>query len=289
MEREFTGLPPELRPMQPGMEILRLAALLAERETLDEDDIDFGLEDMEIAALDLVQPSEIWPELERGLMGRMPSAMVRALQRCGALQIILPEIAAVFGVPQIADSASEVDIGAHLLRALDEAAHCNAPLEVRYALFTMNVGKSDSPREHLPVHYKHIDRGAPRIKAISARFGVPPPCRDLALLALAECERIHRVSAVRAGPVAALLDRVGAFTNPTRFGLLMMVTSCDYRAYGGQSEDEAYPKAELIDTALKVCAELDADDFEGAAADDVLEARALAIAQAFRSQRWSSE
>jgi tRNA nucleotidyltransferase (CCA-adding enzyme) len=118
---------------------------------------------------------------------------------------------------------------------------------------------------------------------------VPKPCLELALLALAECERIHRVSEVRAGPVAALLDRVGAFDNPARFKLLMTVSSCDYLAYG-KRPGKLYPKATLLEAALKVCTELGEAEFAGeSAADDVQAARAVAIAQAFRSQRWSSE
>jgi tRNA nucleotidyltransferase (CCA-adding enzyme) len=289
MDRKSAALPPELQPLQPGLEILRLAALMAEQEVCGADDRDAGLEDADADALRRVDPAEMWPELARGLMSRAPSVMIRSLRDCGALKIVLPEVGALFGVPQIADAPSEVDIGEHLLAALDEAARCKAPLEVRFALLVMNVGKSDSPREHLPVHYRHIERGQPRIEAISARFGVPEPCRELALLALAECERIHRVSEVRAGPVAALLDRLGAFDNPERFKLLMTVSSCDYRAYGKRS-GEAYPKAVLLDAALKVCAGLDKAGFEGeSAADDVQAARAVAIAQAFRSQRWSSE
>ena len=79
----------------------------------------------------------------------------------------------------------------------------------------MNVGKADSPREHLPVHYKHVERGGPRIEELCARFGAPAECRDLALLALAECERVHRVSKMRAGPVALMLERLGAFGTPS--------------------------------------------------------------------------
>jgi len=289
MDRKSAALPPELLPMQPGLEILHLAALVAEQEMLGEDDRDAGLKDVDTVALHRIDPAEMWPEIARGLMSRAPSVMIRSLRGCGALKIVLPEISALFGVPQLADSPAEVDIGEHLMAALDEAARCKAPLEVRFAILTMNVGKADSPREHLPVHYRHIERGHPRIEAISARFAVPAVCRELALLALSECERIHRVSEVRAGPVAALLDRLGAFGNPARFKLLMAVSSCDYRAYG-QRSGEVYPKAALLDTALKVCVDVDEAEFEGeSAADDVQVARAVAIAQAFRSQRWSSE
>jgi tRNA nucleotidyltransferase (CCA-adding enzyme) len=289
MDRKLTALPPDLLPLHPGLEILRLAALVADREPLADDEIDVGFDQADPSALQLADPSEMWPEIARGLMARAPSIMVRSLRECGALEVALPEVAALFGVPQIAGEPAEVDIGEHLLNALDEAARCKAPLEVRFALLTMNVGKADSPREHLPVHYRHIERGRPRIDAMCERFGVSDPCHDLALLALAECERIHRVSAVRAGPVAALLDRAGAFTNPARFKLLMTVSTCDYLAYGSRL-GEAYPKAALLDTALRVCAEVDAGEFQGeGAASEMQAVRAVAIARAFRSQRWSGE
>jgi tRNA nucleotidyltransferase (CCA-adding enzyme) len=157
----------------------------------------------------------------------------------------------------------------------------------------MNAGNADSPPEHLPVHYRHIERGRPRIEAICNRFGVPYICRDLALLALAECERVHRVSEVRAGPVALMLERLGAFDAPDLFKQLMSVCACDYRAYGDRSGQD-YPKAALLETALRACAEVDASEFAADlstadAVDAAQTARTAAIARAFRSQRWSDE
>jgi tRNA nucleotidyltransferase (CCA-adding enzyme) len=287
MDRKRTSLPSDLMPMHPGLEVLRFAALLADGDALDEDALDVMFEQMETGAVASAAPSDMWHELARGLMSRSPVTLIRALRECGVLEIVLPEVASLFGVPQIADDPSEVDLGEHLLKALTEAARCSAPLEVRFALLTMNVGKADSPREHLPVHYRHIERGRPRIESMCERFSVPEPCRELALLALAECERVHRVSEVRAGPVAAMLDRLEAFNNPALFKLLMTVCSCDYFAYGRRPE-ATYPKAELLDTALKACTDLGE---RGAVetTDDVQTARAVAIAQAFRSQRWSSD
>jgi tRNA nucleotidyltransferase (CCA-adding enzyme) len=294
MARKLTPFPADLVQTHPGLGILRLAALLAEgNDALDEDALDAMFEQVEAGELVDTAPAEMWPELVRGLMASSPTKMIQALRQCGALQEVLPEVAALFGVPQIADDPAEVDLGDHLLNSLAEAAECDAPLAVRFSLLVMNVGKADSPREHLPVHYRHIERRRPRIDAICSRFEVPADCRDLALLALAECERVHRVSEVRAGPVALMLDRLGAFAAPDLFKRLMMVCACDYRAYGGRSGQD-YPKATLLDTALRACAEVVETEFaddESAAKslDSVQTAREVAIAQAFRSQRWSDE
>ncbi len=235
----------------------------------------------QVDTLTAVDAKDAWMELQRGLMARKPSTMFRVLYACGALQRILPEVADIFGVPQIADDPPQVDIGQHMLLALDEAANCMAPLPVRFAIMVMNVGKADSPPEHLPVHYRHADRAKPRIEAICGRFGIPPACRDLAMLALAECERVHRVSEVRAGPVAEMLERLGAFDMPRRFMQMMTLCACDYRAYPRRTGQD-YAKAGLLLIALKAC-----QNITGLEADALRQARAVAIAAAFGSERWS--
>ncbi|MBZ0091289.1 MAG: tRNA nucleotidyltransferase, partial [Sulfuricellaceae bacterium] len=278
----------------PALSILRLAALSADPDgTPDDETLDLMFDQVETGALAGLAPAEVWPELVRGLMAQAPSNMFRALYACGALAEVLPEVAALFGVPQIAGDPPQVDIGRHLLRVLDETARCGAPLPVRFAALAMNVGKSVSPPEHLPIHYRHVERGRPRIEALCRRFGLAADCRDLALLALVECERVHRVSEIRAGPVAAMLERLGAFDQPERFGQLMTLCACDYRAYPGHAAQD-YPKAALLGVALKACAGIDEIRFaEGQsaaeAASALQEARAAAIATAFRSERWSDQ
>jgi len=271
---------PDFGQTDPGLGILRMAALLAETDDdPGEETLNHMAEQVENGGLAGLDAADIWPELHLCLTGPAPGKALRILRICGALQAVLSEVDALFGVPQISEGQSEVDLGAHMLRSLDEAGRIDAPLAVRFALLVMNVGKADSPREHLPLHYKHIDRGGPRIEAIVARFGVPADCLELALLGLSECERVHRASEVRAGPVAQMLERLGAFDAPETFERLMSVCGCDFSAHAGRVGD-AYPKAVLLETARKACAAIE---------PATPEARAEAIAQAFRSQRWSSD
>ena len=269
----------------PALNILRLAALSAgSNRMLDDETQGLMLQQVKTGVLTGTASIEMWPELIPGLMAQTPSNMFSALHNCGALDAVLPEIAALFGVHQIANDPQQVDIGCHMLRVLDEAARCDAPLPVRFAAMVMNIGKSDSPPEHLPVHYRHIERGLIRITRLCERFGVAEDCRDMAIVAIAECERIHRVSEVRAGPVAAMLERLGAFRDTARFGQLMMLCACDYRAYPGY-EGRDYPKSALLEIALKACANIDET---GLTTEALMEARAVAISTAFRSERWSA-
>lgn len=279
--------PPPIQPSDfaqthPGLALLRLAALLAEGSGADEETLDMMFEQMEVGALDGLAPADIWAEFSRGLMGARPGAMVKALRECGVLEQLFPEISAVFGIPQITDTADEIDLGVLLVASLNEAGQRAAPLEARVALLLMHAGKSDSPREHLPVHYRHIERAIPRIAAACDRYDVPERCRDLALLSLHECERVQRASPVRAGPLAAMLDRTGAFRDPELFEALLLVATCDYFGHGDRM-GETHPKVELLRAARDACASIDEG---GRDADDIALARAQAIATAFKSERW---
>jgi tRNA nucleotidyltransferase (CCA-adding enzyme) len=53
--------------------------------------------------VDALVAERVWQELARGLMEAQPSRMFETLRACGALAKILPEVAALWGVPQRAE------------------------------------------------------------------------------------------------------------------------------------------------------------------------------------------
>ncbi len=71
----------------PGLSVLRLAALCAETDgTPDEETLDSMFEPVEAGELSFTAPSTMWPELVRGLMAPSPATMMRVLRECGALR-----------------------------------------------------------------------------------------------------------------------------------------------------------------------------------------------------------
>ena len=67
-------------------------------------------------------PAErIWQEIKKSLNEETPSAFFWTLRECGALQQLLPEIEAYFGVPQTRQWHPEIDTGVHALLAIDNA------------------------------------------------------------------------------------------------------------------------------------------------------------------------
>ena len=115
---------------------------------------------------DALVPERVWQELARGLMAHKPSRMLEVLRSCGALQRLLPEVDKLWGVPQRVEYHPEVDTGIHLMMVLDMAAKLEAPLAVRFACLTHDLGKGTTPVDVLPRHIGHEERSARLLKAV---------------------------------------------------------------------------------------------------------------------------
>src|SRR3546814_18239579 len=64
--------------------------------------------------VDLLVPERVWQELDRALREPRPAAFVQTLRSCGALTRILPEVDALYGVPQRPEYHPEIDTGIHV-------------------------------------------------------------------------------------------------------------------------------------------------------------------------------
>ena len=69
--------------------------------------------------VDHLVAERVWQELAKGLMEARPSRMFDVLRQCGALARLLPEVNALFGVPQRADYHPEVDTGVHTMMVVE--------------------------------------------------------------------------------------------------------------------------------------------------------------------------
>jgi len=106
--------------------ILRLARFLARFTAFSVAPETLALCRTMVAAgeVDALVPERVWQELSRGLMEAAPSRMFRFLRECGALVRLLPEVDALFGVPQRAEYHPEIR---HRRTPDDGARHGRAP------------------------------------------------------------------------------------------------------------------------------------------------------------------
>ena len=186
--------------------------------------------------LDHLVAERVWQELAKGLMEPKPSRMFEVLRECGALRVLLPELDALWGVPQPAAHHPEVDTGVHVMMALDLAAQEGASLEVRFAVLTHDLGKGLTPADVLPAHHGHEAAGVPLVQAVAQRLRVPRHCEDLAVLVTREHTHVHRCKSMRNGSVVSLLERLDAFRRPARLHQVVQACAFDARGRLGLSE-----------------------------------------------------
>ncbi|MBA4112489.1 MAG: multifunctional CCA addition/repair protein [Verminephrobacter sp.] len=191
----------------------------------------------------------VWQELARGLMEEQPSRMFEVLRQCGALKVVLPEVDRLWGVPQRADYHPEIDTGVHLMMVLDMAARLQAPLGVRFACLTHDLGKGTTPQDVLPRHIGHEQRSSKLLKGLCERLRVPTDCRELADVVAREHGNIHRSGDLGAAALVRLLERCDAIRKPTRLDEILLACECDARGRL-HFEESPYPQRARINAAL---------------------------------------
>src|SRR5574340_153216 len=202
-------------------------------------------------------PERVWQELARGLMERKPSRMFEALRSCGALAKILPEVDALFGVPQPEKYHPEIDAGAHAMLAVDCAAAKNRALPVRFAALAHDLGKGATPPEDWPRHLGHEERGAELALALCRRLRIPNDCRDLAILAARYHGLALLAEELRPATLLELLQSTDALRQQDRFEAFLLACEADYCGRPGYAE-RPYPPAPLLRGALRAAQGVDA-------------------------------
>ena len=234
--------------------------------------------------VDALVAERVWQELARGLMEQAPSRFFTTLRECGALQKILPEVEALFGVPQPVQYHPEVDCGVHTMLVLDDAARHGYALEVRFAALTHDLGKGKTPPDILPRHIGHEARSVDLLKVLCERLRVPGECRDLGLLVARHHGNVHRAKQLRADTIVHLLHQCDAWRRPQRFEQILQACASDARGRTGHEHD-AYPQADYLLQALQAAQAVNAGEIaqqetDGATiAERVHHARVAAVEQ----------
>ena len=206
-------------------------------------------------------PAErIWVELERALGERDPQVFVQVLRDCGALEALLPEVEALFGVPQTERYHPEIDTGIHTLMALQQAARLTPASDVRFALLVHDLGKGTTPRDEWPRHIAHEQRGLQLVERVCQRLKAPGQYRELALKVCQYHTHCHRALELRGKTLLRLLQATNALRRPERFEAFLLACEADARGRRGLEQCD-YPQADYLRRALAAAREVSAADF----------------------------
>jgi tRNA nucleotidyltransferase (CCA-adding enzyme) len=203
-----------------------------------------------------------WREIERAMTSPSPSIFVQVLRDCGALHVLLPEVDALFGVPQPEQHHPEIDTGQHLLMALDVAAHlCDGAGKVVFAVLLHDLGKALTKKSRLPRHIGHEKAGVPLVDAVCQRLKAPNTMHDLARKVCLDHLNCHRVFEMRPETVLRLLERLDVFRQPGVLPGFVAACEADFRGRGGRQES-VYPQGEYLQQAFEASAAIMARDLD---------------------------
>lgn len=195
-------------------------------------------------------PERVFGELSKALAAPAPHRFVEVLRDCGALQAVFPEIDCLFGVPQPEEHHPEIDTGAHVLLALQQAAQLSVDPRVRFAALMHDLGKGITPEELWPKHPGHEKAGVPLVEAFCERWRVPKDWKSLALTVTEHHGAIHRYEKMSARGLRRLLERMGAYRNPDSLPSILAACEADARGRKGL-ENRPYDAPAFFEGALR--------------------------------------
>ncbi len=241
----------------------------------------------ESGELSALTPERSWKEISRALMEDRPDVFIEVLHSCGALHTMLPEVDALFGVPQPAAHHPEIDTGAHVLSVLRQCAEHQQPLTVRWACLLHDLGKGLTPQEEWPRHIAHEHRGIKLIKAVNERCKAPRDCQELAVLVGEYHTHGHRALELKASTLLELLQTFDVYRRPQRFEEFIAACEMDARGRLGLEQRE-YPQAAYLRGAAEVARAVQVQPlveqgYKGAELGEALKRERLKALQAYKA------
>lgn len=242
------------------LRVARFAARYAQYGfTVADDTLDLMRQLTESGELNALTPERVWKETSRALMEDHADVYFEVLRACGALKVLFPEINALYGVPQRPEYHPEIDCGIHTMMALQQACKAHYSLDVRFAVLMHDLGKALTPKEELPRHIMHEERGIKPVTEVCDRLRVPTQTKQLALAVCKEHLKCHQAFTLKAGTVWRLLQRLDVLRRPERVEAFLQACECDAKGRLGL-EDRPYPQAKYLLDAMQMVRTIKASD-----------------------------
>lgn len=205
---------------------------------------------------DHLVPERVWKEMERALGERAPVEFIRTLRASHALGRILPEVDALYGVPQSPESHPEVDTGIHMELVLEQATLLSSDPVVRFAALTHDLGKALTPPDKWPKHPNHEKEGETALKSLCQRLRVPNDYHSLAKIVMRYHGDYYNLLQMNADQILSLFEHMDLFRRPQRAYDFMAACLADFRGRPG-FEDNDHPSEALFKKAFEAALKTD--------------------------------
>ena len=136
--------------------------------------------------LNLLSKERVFCEFKKALATQKPSIFFNLLRESEVLEIHFKEIYDLIGSIQPIEYHPEGDSYNHTMLVVDNSAKLTNDLMIRYCALVHDLGKGLTPKEILPHHYGHDERGVEAEKKLSNRIGVPTSWKKAGVTACKE-------------------------------------------------------------------------------------------------------
>lgn len=202
--------------------------------------------------LSTIKSERLWAETKKALLTKDPSRYFQVLGECGALEILMPEISSLRGIPQRDDYHAEGDAYVHTMMVLDEAVAStdrldlpeDRKLRIRMAALLHDLGKAKTKYSDLwaadgsiigrhPGHESE-DVVVPLINAFKSRLSVPSAYSSFALIIARHHQSFHTIKKMGPKGLVGLYTKLGIDKRDRRPGtpffedLLLSVEADNY-------------------------------------------------------------
>lgn len=123
--------------------------------------------------LPTLSKERVFCEFRKALASQKPSIFFETLKQANVLEIHFPEIANLIGQTQPEKHHPEGDAYNHTMITVDNAAKLTNNLAIRFSCLVHDLGKGLTPKEILPHHYGHEEKGVKLVQSLGSRIGVP--------------------------------------------------------------------------------------------------------------------
>lgn len=150
--------------------VARLAANL--EEFMVESGTLFSMEQLK-EELRTLSKERVFVEFKKALASSKPSIFFEVLRQSNILQIHFQEIADLIGKIQPEKYHPEGDSYRHTLIVVDNSAKTTNDLAIRFSCLAHDLGKGLTPKEILPHHYGHDEKGVELVAKLGKKIGIP--------------------------------------------------------------------------------------------------------------------
>lgn len=149
----------------------------------------------------------VWKETEKALSeGYDSRKFFETLNECGALEVLFPELYALVNTPEIEQWHPSGNSFKHTMIALSKVKNYHSM--IKFAIVCHDLGKGTTPKDILPHHYGHENRGGELIDILCERLRVPNDYKKFAKIFCKNHMKLYKLSNMKASKKYLLIKEL---------------------------------------------------------------------------------